>query len=978
MSKISDFLTEQKISRRNVLKGMSAAAATATLAGCGGGSGAKDYFEASDGTISPVLPEGVVVKGGTPHNCGGRCASTYYVDEGVIKRIVTDEDNEDKSFDEGNDPQRRSCVRCHSRREWFYRADRLTKPLKQTGERGDVNGFVEISWEQAGEEIGAKLLELKNAYGDDTLIYDGYASGDSTDWCRGATRRLAMMLGARLATRNDYSWPAIEHVPTVMTGEWVMLGNSKSDVFNAEQIVMWSYNGTEAVLGNNSSWYWTQAKEKGIGIYSVDSRVSMTSATLADQLMCPVPGTDGALIMAMMYHLIDGTWDTDGSLKANPLLSVQDIENIDKYIHGFFDNSVVGVYHSETEFPGIDTYKAIPAGGSLSALIMGTDSRLTNAVYPGTTVALNNGISIYPETIGYDVNGPEDFYETDPLYGQTTNIYGQQSKSPEWAEKITGVPAAQIRELAELVLQNKCTMIVSTGFQRNTESEGPVWLLRILSVLTGNFGAPGASCGMLDWSYISGPGHKMYDGTGISGWGMADISDGNYDSLKRTVPSYNTGTVGSIPVFTWLDAVENGGTGTSRWNDGQIKALKQPLKAILNFGGNTILNQHGDVGLTENILADKSLCELVVTCDHFMTNSALWSDYVLPGAMQMEKNGGPTGWHSEEIICVQKVMDPPGDALHEYEIGAWIAKGMGMEASYRLAGDPEQQVADNWNAKYEAGDYTVDYDTWKEQGIYKQPAVSVIPHQAFKTSPASSPLSTPTGKFEAYCLNMMEDYQARGNENIDTTGTLANGGTIADAEHPEGTNVMRYVYPVPLYIPLIEGRHAIDSVDAADALAHPDPSGSAGKGYTFNLHTWHMMYRSHSTLNKVAYLNELYKQDSDGRKTFIPSDNTTLNTWENDVYEPVWINSDHSSELGIQDGDVVKIANDRGAIYASVVLTQTVPKHYLCIGQGGWRQLDENGVDIGGCANTLTQARPSRICRGMTSATDAKVKITKV
>lgn len=966
MSKLKDLLTKEKISRRSVLKGMGAAATTATLAGCGDGSGAKDYFEDTNNVFSPDPVEGTVFKGATPHNCGGRCASSYYVEEGVIKRIVTDEDNEDLDFDNGNDPQRRTCVRCRSRKEWFYRADRLMKPLKQTGARGDINGFVEISWEQAGQEIGQKLIDLKNTYNEDTYIWDGYASGDATGWARDSGRRLAMMLGARMPTRNDYSWPAIEHVPQIMTGEWVMLGNTKSDIFNAEQIVFWSYNGTEAVLGNNSSWFWTQARDAGIGIYSVDSRVSMTSATLADEMMAPVPGTDAALLMAMMYHLIDSTWDVDGNLKQNALLGAADINNIDKYVHGFFDNTLTDAYHGEADYPGVDSYKVVPDGGSLSAFVMGTDPRLTIAVFPDSATPLNNGTSIYPETIGYDVNAD------DPLNGQRTGIYGQAPKTPEWAEKITGVPAEQIHELAERLMTQKCSIIVSTGFQRNTESEGPVWLLRLMSVITGNFGEAGASCGMLNWSYIGGPGNKMYDGTGIQDWGFANISDGNYDDSKRTVPSHNTATSGSIPVFTWLDAIENGGTGTSRWNDGQIKALKQPIKAILNFAGNVILNQHGDIPMAENILADRSLCELIVTCDHFMTNSALWSDYVLPGAMAMEKEAGVTGWHSEEIIAIQKVMDPPGDALHEYEIGAHIARGMGMEAEYRNVGDPIQQVADNWAA----GSFDVDYETFKANGIYKQAPVTAIPHEAFKADPSANPLSTPTGKFEAYCLSMMEDYQARGHENIDPFGTLESG-LIADATAPAGSDSMRFVYPIPMYIPLVEGRHAIDSIDPEDSLVHPDPAGSIAKGYHFNLHTWHIMYRSHSSLNKVAYLNELYKQDGQGQAAFIPGSNTTLNTWEADVYETVWINSDHSQDLGLRDGDRVKISNDRGKIYASVVLTQTVPKHYLCIGQGGWRQLNGSGVDIGGCANTLTPGRPSRICRGMTSATDARVKIEK-
>ena len=55
------------------------------------------------------------------------------------------------------------------------------------------------------------------------------------------------------------------------------------------------------------------------------------------------------------------------------------------------------------------------------------------------------------------------------------------------------------------------------------------------------------------------------------------------------------------------------------------------------------------------------------------------------------------------------------------------------------------------------------------------------------------------------------------------------------------------------------------------------------------------------------------------------------------------------------------------------------------IGQGAWASvIDEtfttpNGIthkiDTGGCANTLTSIRSSRVCQGMTLANDTKVGI---
>ena len=256
--------------------------------------------------------------------------------------------------------------------------------------------------------------------------------------------------------------------------------------------------------------------------------------------------------------------------------------------------------------------------------------------------------------------------------------------------------------------------------------------------------------------------------------------------------------------------------------------------------------------------------------------------------------------------------------------------------------------------------------------MWKSPQPKMVNYGEFYNDPAKNPLKTPSGKFEAYSQLIIEDYQGRFHDNIDRSGRLV-GGVIKDAKHPEGSDARRYVYPIPMYIPLVEGRHAAKS----GKFQHPDLTGANNKGYTFTLHTWHIMHRSHSTLNKVAYLNEQYKYDRDGQPTYVDSKKDNLEVWEDNVYESVLMNPAHKAEIKAEAGNRVKISNDRGAIYAVVKFTETVPKDVIFIGQGGWHKLDADGVDIGGCANTLTSLRPSRIAKFMTLANDCRVKIEK-
>ncbi len=922
------------VSRRNLLKGMGAVGAAVAVSGCSAKSQNTEQalFDKSQQLPTEPKIKGQVVPGATPHNCGGRCVSNYYVEEGVVKRIVTDE-REDKGLDKGNDPQRRSCVRCRSRREWFYRADRLQYPLKQMGKRGDINGFVRISWEQAFKEIAEKLDQAYAKHSPEQ-VFVAYSSGDVTNWSRNSAKHLLNTAFQGFAGyRDDYSWAAIDHMASFMEGAgYTPKANYRDDAVNADEIILWSNNTLENIWGTQNGWLITQIREKGIPVTCIDGRVSMTADTVADTLIALTPGTDAALVAGMMHHLL--------THRLNDL----DIDFIKAHVHGFFDDPKATSYHADVKNYGV------PNGASLSAFILGDDDALVQA-------GLNGAASIYPDTIGYNVT------REDVLFGKRAPIYGQQAKTPEWASQITGVSAKQICKLADTYLDKKVTTWMGTGLQRNTEAEQGIWYSRILSTMTKNFGQPGASWGMPNWAYVKAPG---------MGLKTADLNISVYDYSQLSVPKtyLKNSTDKDLPAFMWLDNVENG-VGKSRWNDGQIARMK-PFKAIVNFGGNTLLNQNGDVNLAKKIISDRSKVELIVTCDHFMTTSAQFSDYVLPGAMAMEKPAATTGWFGHEVVGVNKVMDPPGEAMAEYDICAGIAAAKGKKEAFTQGETMESRLAKGWKKLQDDGYYDISWEEFKKEGLWKAPKPKdMIAYGEFFADPTKNPLPTPSGKIEAFSRLLMEDYQGRYHNNIDTAEKLIDG-QLPGPGNSRDIDAARFVYPIPMYIPLVEGRHAKDS-----ALPHPDLTDADNKGYRFTLHTWHRMQRSHSTLNKVAYLNELYKQDSEGKPAFVDPKSKSLAVWAENVLEPVFLNADHAKALGLSTGDKVKVFNDRGAIYASVNFTQLVPEGFIYIGQGSWHQADKDGVDIGGNANTLTSLRPSRIAKMMTLANDCRVGIVK-
>jgi anaerobic selenocysteine-containing dehydrogenase len=57
----------------------------------------------------------------------------------------------------------------------------MLHPLKRVGKRGEGK-FQEISWEQAMQEIGAKLREIRDKYGPESVVVNTFWCGYPAPW----------------------------------------------------------------------------------------------------------------------------------------------------------------------------------------------------------------------------------------------------------------------------------------------------------------------------------------------------------------------------------------------------------------------------------------------------------------------------------------------------------------------------------------------------------------------------------------------------------------------------------------------------------------------------------------------------------------------------------------------------------------------------------------------------------------------------
>ena len=185
------------------------------------------------------------------------------------------------------------CTKVAHYLERTYSPDRLMYPQKRVGKKGEGK-FKRISWDEALDEIAARLKVLEP----ETILPCSYAGTMGMVQYMSMDRRFFNKLGASQLDRTLCSSAGKAGIKATLGGS---VGMDPERFDEAKLIILW---GANPIVSNLHLWSRVQeAKRRGAKVIAIDPYRSL-SAEKCTQHVALLPGTDGALALALMHVLI--------------------------------------------------------------------------------------------------------------------------------------------------------------------------------------------------------------------------------------------------------------------------------------------------------------------------------------------------------------------------------------------------------------------------------------------------------------------------------------------------------------------------------------------------------------------------------------------------------------------------------------------------------------------------------------------------
>ncbi len=557
--------------------------------------------------------------------CHGGCGILVHVKN---EKVIKVEGDPDHPWNQG-----RLCSRCLSMTQYMYHKDRLTKPLKRVGKRGEGK-FEEISWEEAFDLIEKKMKTIREEHGPESFIFHqgtgrdiggwismlAYAYG-SPNWMFGLsgvscyTPRLMMMF----ITQGDFA--------VVDASQWHEKRYDDPEYVIPETVTVWGQNLPATCPDGFFGHWYVDLMKKGTQFLVIDPRCTWI-ASRAKLWLQLRPGTDAALALGFIHVMVkEDLIDFEFIHKwtNSPFLVRSDGENLlllresDIKEEGSADNFIAhdpssdSIVVWENENQTYDKKEIIPS----------IDGEFDVKLVDGSTIKAKTVWRVYKENV--------------------------EQYTPEKVSKITWVPADKIEKAARMYAKSKPSAL-HWGLPIDTiPSTIPTsQAINHLWSLSGNLDKPG--------------------GNAVA----------RYACDVVTYPFNTKGAVLNVPPEVASKRIGMDEYGPIR----DFRAWAQPDKVLEQIFSGDPYDVKGMWIQTANPIActgmepakwQKAIKKLdfTVCVDLFMTPTSMLCDVILPAATFLEKDSLRAWW--VPLNAIKKVVEV-GECKSDLEINLELCK----------------------------------------------------------------------------------------------------------------------------------------------------------------------------------------------------------------------------------------------------------------------------------------------------------------
>ena len=477
-------------------------------------------------------------------------------------------------------------------------------------------------------------------------------------------------------------------------------------------------------------------------------------------------------------------------------------------------------------------------------------------------------------------------------------------KTPDWASSRCGVPVWTIKALAREWASRRTSIVHGNGgpYIRGPYATEPARLEVLLLAMQG-LGKPGCTqFKTIEWANNAHCLPRSQMGLNLN----AANRGGSQRNIKYYIPKTLVHEAILNPPISWYGMRLHGPV------EDQFKKSTYPPEGcpeihMIWTDTPCFITCYSDGNKMIEAFRSPKI-EFILAQQPWLEDDCLFADIVLPVNTKMEEEDIGNDVHSGQfntLLNEEKCIEPIGESRSDYEIVGMIAEKMGLLEKYTEGKTIEEWIKLGFETSGVAGH--ISYQEFKEKGYFVAPTDPEWQKyrrglSEFYENPEKTPLSTPSGKIEFYSQRLSEQFPS-------------------DEERP----------PVPHYIPFGETHQ--------ESRLH-----KRSRTYPLLVVSNHARWRCNAELDDVSWLREISTCKVKGSDGY--------------YYEPLWINPVDAATRNIQNGDIVRVYNERGGVLGGAYVTERILPGAVSMDHGArYDPIVPGKLDRGGAINSISPSK---------------------